>query len=50
MFDFIIKNKFVILFAILGLIAGFLLNKLANKISEDRIINAFKEALKNWKP
>ena len=46
MFDWIVKNKFVILFTILGMIAGYFISRKG----EDRIINAFKEELKNWKP
>lgn len=47
--DFILKNKFIIIFAIAGLIAGFFLNKLANKISEDRIIAALIAEIQSLK-
>lgn len=50
MLNWISKNRFVILFGSLGLVAGFLLNKWANRISEEKIILAIKaeiESLKN---
>lgn len=50
MWNWIFKNRFVILFGALGLVAGFLLNKWANRISEEKIILAIKaeiESLKN---
>lgn len=47
--NFILKNKFIIIFAIAGLIAGFFLNKLANKISEDRIIAALIAEIQSLK-
>lgn len=49
MINWIVKNKFVIGFAILGLIAGFLLNKWANKLSEDKIIAAIKAEIESLK-
>ena len=49
MINWILKNKFIIIFAIIGLIAGFLLNKLANKISEDRIIAALIAEIQSLK-
>ena len=49
MFDWIVKNKFVVIFTIAGMIVGYFISRYANKISEDRIINAFKEELKKLK-
>jgi len=49
-FDFIIKNKWLIIFSILGLVAGYLLSRYANKLSENKIIEILTaeiESLKN---
>jgi hypothetical protein len=40
--NWIVKNKVVIIVGGVSLIVGFLLNKWANGISEQRIINALK--------
>lgn len=50
MWQWIVKNKWPLFLGALGLLAGFLLNKWANKISEDRIISELTaeiESLKN---
>lgn len=50
MWEWILKNRFTILVGTAALLAGFFLNKLANRISEDRIIAALTaeiESIKN---
>lgn len=49
MFEWIIKNKWPLLFGLIGIVAGFLLNKFANKISEDRIIAALIAEIQSLK-
>lgn len=44
------KVWIIIVVTIASLAAGYFISRYANKISENRIINAFKEELKNWKP
>lgn len=49
MWNWIVKHKVLLLVGIASLIAGFLLNKWANKMSEERIINRFVEEIKKIK-
>lgn len=49
MWKWIVKNKVVIIVAVSGLIVGFLLNKWANSISEQKIIDALKAEIANIK-
>lgn len=47
--NWIIRNKFTILFAILGIVAGYYLNVLANRASEKKIIDALTAEIESLK-